>query len=471
MYKTLIGLLADWSDPVPTETRTKLRQAREHLPLEFDTEKQFIGRQYAGCGATIGSMPRCDFACRGCYLNHNANRTPAESVNGIKQQLNTIRNWLGEGGNVQITDGEVTLRPATELIEIIRYAKQIGLVPMLMTHGDSFRKSPDLLKRLVVEAGLSEISIHIDTTQRGRDGQAYRFAQSEHALDPLRDEFAEMIRQVRRETGKTLEAATTVTVTKNNIEQVRFIIEWLCHNSDAFKMISFQPLAQVGRTDNELAGVSSIDELWSQIALGLNGKASSDKSSSDHARSFGHPACTRFSQGLVVDIDHQEPAFHPLFPLDDARAATFLEQFCNRFGGISFRSASRWQKIYRMFGILLHDPKFAFFSMIPFAWRTMTALRPQALVGLLWLHIRGKARINYLNIVSHHFMSRQEIETELGRERLDACVFKVPVNGELISMCEVNALGIREKYYATLNSEPVSAEHETYSPTKQQHYQ
>ena len=38
---------------------------------------------------------------------------------------------------------------------------------MLMTHGDSFRRRDGLLKRLVVEGGLTEISIRVDTTQRG----------------------------------------------------------------------------------------------------------------------------------------------------------------------------------------------------------------------------------------------------------------------------------------------------------------
>ena len=47
-------------------------------------------------------------------------------------------------------------------------------------------------------------------------------------------------------------------------------------------------------------------------------------------------------------------------------------------------------------------------------------------------------------------MSREEIETPQGRERLAHCVFQVPVDGELVSMCEVNALGIREQYYGLL---------------------
>ena len=44
-------------------------------------------------------------------------------------------------------------------------------------------------------------------------------------------------------------------------------------------------------------------------------------------------------------------------------------------------------------------------------------------------------------------MSAAEIATPLGQERLDACAFQVPINGELKSMCAVNALGLREEFY------------------------
>jgi hypothetical protein len=62
--------------PVPAETRRLLAAAWARVPDALRTPRQFLGRQYAGCGATIGTMPRCDFACRGCYLGADANRVP-----------------------------------------------------------------------------------------------------------------------------------------------------------------------------------------------------------------------------------------------------------------------------------------------------------------------------------------------------------------------------------------------------------
>jgi len=107
----LRSLLDAFVMPVPADTRRALATARDRVPDRLRTPRQLLGRQYAGCGATIGAMPRCDFSCQGCYLGATANTVPAASLDEVKRQLARIRTWLGEGGNVQLTDGEVTLRP------------------------------------------------------------------------------------------------------------------------------------------------------------------------------------------------------------------------------------------------------------------------------------------------------------------------------------------------------------------------
>ncbi len=47
-------------------------------------------------------------------------------------------------------------------------------------------------------------------------------------------------------------------------------------------------------------------------------------------------------------------------------------------------------------------------------------------------------------------MSAAEMKTAQGQERLDACAFRVPIDGRLESMCAVNASGLREAYYRQL---------------------
>jgi molybdenum cofactor biosynthesis enzyme MoaA len=449
---TMFGLLEvkglDHGSP-DSDIRRNLERARQRIPEKFRTLNQFFGRQYAGCGATIGVMPRCDFACRGCYLGEDANRIPPESIAGIKRQLDAIRAWLGDGGNVQITDGEVTLRPIEELLEIVGYARRIGLVPMLMTHGDTFLKSPDLLARLIEEAGLTEISVHIDTTQRGRRAREFRHARSELELMALRDRFADLIREIRRKTGKSLQAATTFTLTDANLAEVPSVIQWALRNADAFKMISFQPMAQVGRTETGLATSLTLNALWERIARGL-APDGPPPDLIEHQGLFGHPDCTRFVQGIVVDRGDDGPRFYPLYNNRDEKTLQFLAEFQQRFGGVSLRALSPAKRFRRMLAAGLRESRFVLTSVLPFLLRSLSQYHPAGFPGTLASWITGQTKLHYLNIVSHHFMNRAELETPLGRERLDLCAFKVPIHGALVSMCEVNATDIRDRYYSSL---------------------
>lgn len=444
----LRALLDAFRSPVPEETRRLLAAAWMRVPGPLRSPRQFLGRQYAGCGATIGAMPRCDFACRGCYLGEDANRVPPASVGEVKRQLAHLRAWVGEGGNVQLTDGEVTLRPEDELVELIRHARALGLVPMLMTHGDAFRRRPGLLERLMVEGGLTEVSIHVDTTQRGRRG--HRDPSSEEALNPLRDEFAEIVRRARRRTRRRLEVATTVTVTRDNLSGVPAIMRWLVSNADAFKMVSFQPVAPVGRTAAGLIGVTA-DELWERIAQGLPGAAHRPALAA-HEGWFGHPACSRFVQGVVVRQAGTPPTFHPLWRPEDPRDRAMVEMWLTRFGGLTFRLDTPGRALARLAGVVAAAPVLVLGRIGPFLLRGLARLDPAHPGRLVARWLLGRARIDYLNIVSHHFMGAAELATAGGQERLALCAFKAPVRGTLVSMCELNALGGRERYYQELQA-------------------
>ena len=283
-------------------------------------------------------MPKCDFHCTGCYLNADANKARPAHLSEIKQQLQHIRAWLGPCGNVQLTDGEISLRDEFELIELIAYAP-LDLVRMLMTHGETFRRRAGLLERLIGKGGLTEVCIHIDTTQRGRR-DTYRTAQTEADLDGLRTEFAQLIRRARTRTGRRLEVASTVTVTQHNLNGVPGIIRWFLANADAFKMVSFQPLAEVGRADPSLKGVTP-DELWQRIAEGTG-----DPAIRRGEGWVGHPGCSRIVQGLAVRR-RDAVAFVPLYRQDDEGEMRLLNELLDRVGGASFRlddHARAWRR-------------------------------------------------------------------------------------------------------------------------------
>lgn len=435
--------------PVGDEARHLLAGNWASLDASMQVPQQMFGRQGNGCGATIGAMPRCDFACRGCYLNADANKIPAESVEAIKAQMRALRPVLGHAGNLQLTDGEVTLRPVEDVVELLRYAQSLDLIPMLMTHGDSFRRRPGLLEQLMVDGGLREVSIHVDTTQRGRLGAQWRTAQTEAELNPLRAEFAAMIRQAQRTTGLPLRAATTMTVTRENLRGVADVVRWLTHNTDAFRMMSFQPIAQVGRTEAGYGGGVEVEALWAQVAAGA-GVAGGAARMARMGVWFGHQSCNRMVNGVVVRVGDREPQFFAVRDADAPTDVRVVDGFLQRFGGISFRLDSASERVARSAGVIAAAPAFILRSVAEFARQWTQRAGDRSSVRGTWRLLRGRARMTPLVLVSHHFMSREQLETADGQDRLAHCVFRVPINGELMSMCEVNALGVRERYYAEL---------------------
>ena len=439
----LAGALKLLWQPVPLEKKRLLRDRWSQLDSRFRTPTQGLGRQATGCGAIIGAQPRCDFDCTGCYLAGDANVIPPRPVHEILRQLDRLREHLGPKGNVQITDGEVTLLPRQDLIAILRHARKIGLIPMVMTHGDSFRRRPGLLHDLVTMGGLTEVALHIDSTQRGR--RDYREAREENDLMPLREEFAGMIRQVRRETGVHLRVATTLTISRENLDGVGPVIDWCFRNRDVFGFVSFQPLAQVGRTLEGMKGVSAAD-LWSEVygALAPFGL----RRGQEPPLMFGHPACTQMEAVAVYRKEGEFPRILPILREGEPEDGKILAEYFGRgLAGATFREDSLMERLCRGAGLFLKDPRWFAGPARRWASRRLAALgtsAPRRLADLA----RGRVRMDAFTVTAHYFMSRHEIDTTLGRERLAACAFKVPVNGRMVAMCEVNLAGAREDVYA-----------------------
>jgi hypothetical protein len=107
-----------FADPVTPAKRRLLEERWHSLPEAARTSTQGFGRQGSGCGATIGVQPRCDFSCTGCYLGVGANDVPPLPLDSVFAQLRGLQSFLGPKGNVQITDGEVTLRAEDELVHL-----------------------------------------------------------------------------------------------------------------------------------------------------------------------------------------------------------------------------------------------------------------------------------------------------------------------------------------------------------------
>ncbi len=436
-------VLSLFREPVSAEKRRLLADRWHGLPRELQTDWQILGKQMVQCGYTMGPA-NCSFGCTHCYLPRNANRTPIPSLREMKQQIDANRRLMGPNGGLQITGGDVVdaywqSGRSEELVEICRYASDAGVVPMLMTHGQVLLENPEYLARLVKKGGLRKLAIHIDITQAGRPGYPMRQLASEADLHPLRDAFVELILKTQRQTGVRFHAAHTVTIVERNIASIGAILRWLLEDprrTRAFRMVSFQTEADVGRTRCS-AHPATPEQTWCEVcnAVGV-----------DLPREnlwFGHPDCSNMTTILV---HHSTGRVINLIPAD-AQARRFWKGILDVFGGIGSRGESDFDANVQRLSLVLRHPSIL--------WRTghYAAVRARSEgLGVRFLIDAIRGRVGTLNIVLHNFMSAAAVieGSETVQRRLTACSFRGAVKKdgrwEAVPMCTMNALE-RESIY------------------------
>ena len=442
----MTGILSALAEPISAETRQLLQARWEELPEELQTGWQVIGQQFVHCGYTLGAS-YCSLGCTHCYLPANANHVPLPTWEEMREQIDANRRLLGPGGALQITGGDVVDaywrggRP-DELIRIIRYSADVGLVPMVMTHGQLLLDKPDYLVRLVGEGGLRKLAIHIDMTQAGRAGYPIKSLSSEADLHPLREAFVDLVLDVQRRTKTVFYAAHTVTVTERNIDSIGEIIQWLISDPRhlrAFRMISFQPEADVGRT--RLSKFPATPEkTWSAVETAVGQKLSRDN------MWFGHPDCSNMTTLLVL---YPERRVVNMFTADHESRA-YWSELLRVFGGIGSRGENHLEENLRRAGLVLRHPSIL--------WKTarfaLKRLREEGLgPGAVWKALRGRAA--GLNVVMHNFMSESQVaqpRSETVEKRLAACSLRTAVKRDdewvAVPMCSMN-VEEREALYRT----------------------
>jgi hypothetical protein len=162
---------------------------------------------------------------------------------------------------------------------------------------------------------------------------------------------------------------------------------------------------------------------------------------------FGHPDCTRVE--LFVPYEQGgSPRLIPILREGHEEDLEMMRAFFERnLGGLNFRDDTTLERICRAAGVLLIDPRWVLGSLRRWTLQRLEDVGTSA-TRLAWDIARRRIRIDSFSVVSHHFMNAAELATEKGRERLNACVFRVPVGDEMVSMCRVNAGGVRDAVYA-----------------------
>ena len=416
------------------ELKNLLQNRWRTLPQATKTTTQMAGRTAVACGATHHVMEKCNFSCTCCYLGPEANKTEPLPFEEVQEQLDHLRAELGHGGKVQITAGEVTLLPLKDLGRIVHYGRSIGLDLMVMSHGQRFLEEPEYLKSLVKDYGLRKVSIHIDTTQRGRPNT--KGITSEEELHYVRDASADLIRWVRKETGLPLHAASTVTVTNQNLQGMTEVMAWFFQNSDAFRLLSFQPVADVGRTRKTHSTAILNSELWKHIYTAAR------RSFNPQPLLYGHPKCNNVVPLIVTRVKDEHFIFEGLRK-DNEDDASMFSHAMEHFDGELDWTAPWWKNVHVVIRTFLHNPNL-FTHGIQWGLKRLKA-ESNRLKQLSQACVKARClpKIHPFLLVVHNFMSPHELTTEEGKERLDACVFKLSVDGEIISMCEMNASELR----------------------------
>ena len=427
------------------ETAGLLKSRWDALPDHLKLDNQVVGRYWVQCGYTMGPS-YCSFGCSHCYLPTNANRVPLVDMAEMKAQIEANRRFLGKGGPIQVTGGDVVdayVRAGREdeLIEIVAYCVELDLVPMLMTHGQGLLDNPELLEALVLRGGLSKLSCHIDITQAGRPGFPIRELQHESQLHPLRDQLVDLVLMTRKKTRKPLVAAQTVTVAQKNIHSIAAILEWLVsrpRNMDVTRTISFQTEAEIGRTLNQDDRVTP-DMVWERICRGIG-----QPLPRDHLV-FGHPDCTSTATLVVRSRDRR---VINLDPGNDV-SREFWCSLIEKFGGLQMGGKRRFLNNAIKLAVVFRHPGLLW----QWARYLVSLTRHGGLTaGMMISLVSGRAK--GFNLVMHNFMSEEQVartDDAVVRDRLAACSFRgaVKQDGEWIavSMCEMNA-NLRPQIYA-----------------------
>jgi hypothetical protein len=338
-----------------------------------------------------------------------------------------------------------------ELIEIVRYAVQSGLVPMLMTHGQTLLEHPAFLERLVCEGGLRQVAVHIDITQVGRHGFPPHSIRTEADLNPVREAFTHLVLQIRDKTGLPLELAHNCTVTGKNIGFIAELVRWFLaepRRTQIWRNLSFLPEANTGRTTFSENPVSP-NLVWQQICDGVG------QSLDGHAFLGGHPDCNR---GATLLMSRRSGTVMALFP-SKAQTQQLIAKILDKIGALSTITTDGDPDLtggssllpWRLAGALVQNPVLAVHAFVHFGELLCDGSIPS---DFLFALLSGQAHT--INIGTHNFMHASIVAAAdrdpVVRARLDACVFKGAVKNrksgewEAVPMCAMNEGGWSQLY-------------------------
>jgi 7,8-dihydro-6-hydroxymethylpterin dimethyltransferase len=373
-----------------------LANTRERMGEHY-TANQVLGRtQTIGCVA-VEITQRCNLDCTLCYLSEHSQSVKDIPIEEVFKRLDDVLEHYGEGTHVQITGGDPTLRKHTELVEIVRYAADIGLYPALFTNGIAATRT--LLTSLAA-VGLQDVAFHVDTTQR-REGY-----QTEIDLNAIRKEY------IARAHGLGLMVVFNTTVHDGNFYHIPSLVRFFIEQSADIGLVSFQLQAETGRGEWR-----SRDALITQQSMKKQIEAGAARTLPWGVVDFGHSDCHSYMPTSVVN--------NRVFPVIAER--NLFGRFLSAFEHIRTDRHAKPYQVVMDYGLAI--------LMRPRTWWPALSYGIGQLRQMGRHLVLGRGKVHKLSFFMQNFMDANE----LVQERVDACSFMVMTGKGPVSMCEHNA--------------------------------
>lgn len=386
--------------PHPWVEEKDMAQAVERAKTRMEVAgvwapNQILGRRYSiGCVA-LEITQRCNLDCTLCYLSENSEAVKDIPMEEIFRRIDQIKLQFGPSNDIQITGGDPTLRKRSELMEIVRYIRKIGMRPTLMTNGIAATR--DLCTELVAN-GLNDIAFHVDLTQ---ERKGYK---TEMELNKFRKDYIERVR------GLPIAVIFNTTVFKDNFHEIPDLIRFFKANTDVVGMASFQLQADTGRgVLKKRDEIISLETVAQKIEEGAGTRISFET-----AR-IGHPKCHKY--GLTLEANGKLFDF-----FDDPKLFNMLIE---KTRGLELDRTHKIKLISNVVQWLCKNPDFIF-PALKFAARKLWEMKADILKA---------RRVGKLSFFMQNFMDASSLEVD----RIHACSFMVMTAQGPISMCMHNA--------------------------------
>ncbi|MEM6441568.1 MAG: radical SAM protein [Pseudomonadota bacterium] len=394
------GRFDDLIFPRPAAGAPALQPLRERLERNGQFgDGQLAGRLFPIACVALEVTQRCNLDCTLCYLSDLAEATPDVPLDVLFARIDEIHARFGPHTNIQVTGGDPTLRPLADLEALVARIRSLGMRSALFTNG--IRADRTMLERLA-EAGLNDVSFHVDTTQN-RKGFA-----DESDLNAVRADC------LKRAAGLGLRVNFNTTLHDGNIEQVPALLAWFIAHADAINLASFQMQAETGRgTAGARAPTVTRERVRAMIETATDGAADFD------VFGIGHQDCNLHASILAAG-GRQAPLYGD---------APFFHAVFSHLAGGAEASAADWNDdrttVFRALGVVARRPR-----LWPGALRAV-----RASLGPLWPALLRGRRPHRLSLFVHNFMSAEALD----HARCESCVFLAMTDKGPLAMCAFNA--------------------------------